>query len=126
MRLVPGAETGVFRGRMTAATKGRSVVDVRAFGVGAAQSARRVVPVLADAQAPSAEAIAPLSKLAASHRGIDASAERLDEVARFVRRAVAAPRAAVVRRPMRSAWWMLPFAACLSAEWWRRRRLGLR
>jgi len=127
MRLVPGAETGVFHGRMTAAASGRSVVDVRAFGVdGAAQSARRVVQVLADAQAPPADAIAPLSMLASSHRGIDASADRLDEVARFVRRAVAAPRAAVVRRPMRSAWWMLPFAACLSAEWWRRRRLGLR
>ncbi len=29
-------------------------------------------------------------------------------------------------RPMRVAWWMVPFAACLAAEWWLRRRAGLR
>jgi hypothetical protein len=29
-------------------------------------------------------------------------------------------------RPMRSPWWLLPFAGCLAAEWWLRRRAGLR
>jgi hypothetical protein len=29
-------------------------------------------------------------------------------------------------RPMRSAWWIIPFAGCLSVEWWLRRRAGLR
>jgi hypothetical protein len=28
--------------------------------------------------------------------------------------------------PMRSAWWIVPFAGALGAEWWRRRRSGLR
>jgi hypothetical protein len=28
--------------------------------------------------------------------------------------------------PMRSPWWIVPFAACLSAEWWLRRRAELR
>jgi hypothetical protein len=28
--------------------------------------------------------------------------------------------------PMRASWWMFPFAACLTAEWWLRRRAGLR
>ena len=28
--------------------------------------------------------------------------------------------------PMRAAWWVLPFAGCLSIEWWLRRRVGLR
>jgi hypothetical protein len=28
--------------------------------------------------------------------------------------------------PMRSAWWIIPFAGCLSLEWWLRRRGGLR
>jgi hypothetical protein len=27
--------------------------------------------------------------------------------------------------PLRSPWWILPFAICLSAEWWSRRRSGL-
>jgi hypothetical protein len=30
------------------------------------------------------------------------------------------------RYPMRSWWWLLPFAGCLAAEWWLRRRIGLR
>ena len=28
--------------------------------------------------------------------------------------------------PMRSGWWLLPFAGCLSVEWWLRRRAALR
>ncbi|HEX4914842.1 MAG TPA: hypothetical protein VFV51_12835, partial [Vicinamibacterales bacterium] len=28
--------------------------------------------------------------------------------------------------PLRSPWWILPFALCLSGEWWLRRREGLR
>ena len=32
----------------------------------------------------------------------------------------------VSARPMRSPWWMIPFALCLTAEWWLRRRDGLR
>jgi hypothetical protein len=30
------------------------------------------------------------------------------------------------RYPMRSWWWVVPFIACLSGEWWLRRRAGLR
>ncbi|MEZ5284578.1 MAG: hypothetical protein R2712_07185 [Vicinamibacterales bacterium] len=30
------------------------------------------------------------------------------------------------RYPMRSAWWLLPFAGSLAGEWWLRRRAGLR
>jgi hypothetical protein len=29
-------------------------------------------------------------------------------------------------RPMRSPWWILPFAGCLGVEWWLRRRQGMR
>jgi hypothetical protein len=28
-------------------------------------------------------------------------------------------------RPMRSIYWLLPFAACLAGEWWLRRQSGL-
>jgi hypothetical protein len=30
------------------------------------------------------------------------------------------------RHPLRSAWWILPFAACLGGEWFLRRRRGAR
>jgi hypothetical protein len=69
---------------------------------------------------------APLSMLATSHRGIDVTADHLADAERFVRSTVASPVATVVRRPMQSAWWIVPFTACLSAEWWLRRRRGLR
>ena len=49
-----------------------------------------------------------------------------DRDARLARLADALEAARVEGRPMRSAWWILPFAACLSAEWWLRRRRGLR
>jgi hypothetical protein len=29
-------------------------------------------------------------------------------------------------RPMRAPWWIIPFAGCLTIEWWLRRREGLR
>ena len=48
------------------------------------------------------------------------------DLERFVRNTVNVPRTTLVRHPMRSVWWIVPFAACLSVEWWQRRRRGLR
>ena len=52
--------------------------------------------------------------------------DRLADLERFMRGLPTAPPALQVRHPMRSAWWILPFAMCLSAEWWLRRRRGVR
>jgi hypothetical protein len=49
----------------------------------------------------------------------DAALRRIDQ-ARQVSSQV------VSTRPMRAFWWMIPFAACLTGEWWLRRREGLR
>ena len=151
IRLTPAAEPGVFRGSFTVGQAPRPEVaraaqarlgdtdrarpredGTRAWRVSAEagganpQSASRSVVVQADAH-PLRSAIAPpLSMLSASHRGIDVGPERIPDLERFVRAAMQPPAATVVRHPMRSAWWMLPFAACLSAEWWLRRRRGLR
>ena len=38
----------------------------------------------------------------------------------------AAPPTTTPAHPMRNPWWLLPFAGCLSLEWWLRRRVGLR
>jgi hypothetical protein len=123
IRLRPEPEPGLFRGRFTArGTPGRSTVAVRLADVN--QSASRTVLVQAGAMPIAAEPA--LSMLASSHRGIDVTPDRVAELERFVRGAVTSPNAVVVRRPMRSAWWILPFVACLSAEWWIRRRRGCR
>jgi hypothetical protein len=124
IRLRPEPEAGLFTGTFTArATPGRSTIAVH-LADSARQSASRTVLVQADVRRIFAKPA--LSMLASSHRGIDVMPDQLPELERFVREAVTSPDAAVVRRPLRSPWWLLPFAACLSAEWWMGRRQGRR
>ena len=124
IRLRPEPEDGLFRGTFIAkGTPGRSTVEVY-LADSARQSATRTVLVQADARRFGIEPA--LSMLASSHRGIDVAPDRVAELERFVRGAVSSPYAAVPRRPMRSAWWLLPFVGCLCVEWWVRRRGGLR
>jgi hypothetical protein len=112
----------VYRGRFVAGnTEGRSTIQARAGGLSA------TTPVLVKAEVSRADLVRPsLSMLAASHRGIDVTPDRVGELEQFVRNTVAAPPTRHLRHPMRSTWWILPFASCLSAEWWLRRRRGLR
>jgi hypothetical protein len=125
IRLWPDTPAGVFRGSFVAReSDGRSTVTVRVDG--ASQSASRPIVVRADARRELPQTTAPLSLLSASHRGIDATPDNVGDVERFIRRTVAAPVAPISRRPMRSPWWMIPFAACLSGEWYLRRRRGAR
>ena len=125
VRLLPDAEAGLYRGRFVAKqTPGLSTIEVRALAAQPLSGSRQfLVSTGAHRLAPNG---APLAMLASSHRGIDVSPDRIPELERFVRRAVVAPRTRQIRHPMRSAWWMLPFTLCLSAEWWLRRRQGLR
>jgi hypothetical protein len=68
----------------------------------------------------------PLALLADSHGGVNVTAERIGDLVQRLRTDIAAPTIRVERRPMRSIWWIAPFAACLTVEWWLRRRRGLR
>jgi hypothetical protein len=86
----------------------------------------RTVLVQPDVQRVRPNVAPSLAMLASSHRGIDVTPDRIAELGRFLRAAVAAPRTPRTRHPMRSAWWIVPFTLCLSAEWWLRRRRGLR
>ena len=125
IRLWPEPEAGAYRGIFTARkTPGRMSIEVTTEGDRPHTAARDVV-VQEGVEAPVRSGV-PLSLLATSHRGIDVTPERLDDLERFVRSAINVPRAAGVTRPLRSTWWMLPFGACLSAEWWLRRRRGHR
>jgi hypothetical protein len=125
IRLWPEPEAGAYRGVFTAPkSPGRMPLEVKVTGNRPHGVARDlVVQERVDALAGSG---APLSLIASSHRGIDVTPERLDELERFVRATVTAPDVAGVRRPMRSTWWLLPFCASLCAEWCVRRRLGRR
>jgi hypothetical protein len=125
IRLMPEPEAGVYRGRFVAKQRpGLSTVEVRAAAAQPLSASHRFL-VSADAHRVPSNG-PPLAMLASSHRGIDVSPDRVADLERFIRGAVTAPQTRQDRHPMRSAWWMLPLAVCLSAEWWIRRRRGLR
>ncbi|MGH9140414.1 MAG: hypothetical protein ACRD2I_04630 [Vicinamibacterales bacterium] len=126
IRLLPDPEAGVYRGRFeTPTAAGRSMVEVRVAGA-RPLSASRTLLTRPDVHRVRSSVVPALNLLASSHRGIDVAPAETSDLERFLRVAIASPRASLVRRPMRSGWWMLPFAVCLSAEWWLRRRRGLR
>jgi hypothetical protein len=126
VRLLPDPEPGQYRGRFVARdTPGRSTLAIDLQGAQPLTASRTVV-IPHDVQRVRSAAAPALRLLASSHRGIDVTPEHLADLESFIRRSVASPRVPIVRHPMRSAWWMLPLAACLSAEWWMRRRRGLR
>jgi hypothetical protein len=131
IRLLPEPETGRYRGRFLARdTPGRSTIEVRAAsavseGFPPHISAQTIL-VQADIRRPAPTSGASLAMLASSHRGIDVTPERVADLEAFLRGVVSRPRVSEVRHPMRSVWWIVPFAGCLSAEWWMRRRRGLR
>ena len=126
IRLLPDPQTGQYRGRFVARdTPGRSSVEVQATGTRSLTASRPLL-VQSDVRRVSQTAGPGLGMLASSHRGVDVTPERLDDLRLFLSGAIASRRVPLVRHPMRSTWWIVPFAGCLSAEWWLRRRRGLR
>jgi hypothetical protein len=126
IRLTPGAEAGVFHGTIaTGVAAGHLRLDVTAGDANSLTASRSVV-VQAGVRPLSPGPTPSLAMLSSSHHGIDVTAGRLADVERFVRRAAVPSVARVEHRPMRSLWWLVPFISCLCAEWWMRRRRGLR
>lgn len=83
--------------------------------------------IVATDPAPLQPASAPLvAAWAASRGGGVFSENHLDSLAAQIEAAAAREPHLVVWHPMRSPWWLLPFILALSAEWWLRRRRGLR
>lgn len=62
---------------------------------------------------------------AGAHGGTVLPASRLSELPAVMQKALVPASRRVVWHPMRSLWWLLPFALLLSSEWWLRRRRGL-
>ena len=62
---------------------------------------------------------------AASRRGLLMPESRLRELPSLLSAALPAVSRVETWHPMRTAWWIVPFALLLGAEWWWRRRRGL-
>lgn len=126
LRLWPDAEADVFSGSFVVSGAALQRVTVSA-SADEARSATGSAFVAIDPAARRAEpTVPPLAMLAASRGGIDVTPEHLADLEGFLRREVTASRVRSTTHPMRSGWWMLPFAACLGGEWWLRRKRGLR
>jgi hypothetical protein len=125
VRLWPGPEPGSFDGLVSAARAGLNRIDVVATN---GRRVERGSARFADgAYIPSGgEPVVPLSLLSATHGGIDVTVDELPKLVRWLRDTVPAKTTPVQRHPMRSPWWIVPFAGCLSVDWWLRRRSGLR
>jgi hypothetical protein len=119
IRLWPGARAGVFEGTVAAPAAGPHTITAAADGSTADAVLRVEERVVHEHHvSPAAAAFA-----AAASGGAVVPDDR-----ELVRRleAVAAPEMDVPVHPMRSPWWIVPFAGCLCAEWFLRRRRGLR
>jgi hypothetical protein len=125
VRLWPEAEADVFSGSFAAGLAGVQRITVSAGADGTEGTTGSAVMAV-DPTARRAERLVPLSLLATSRGGIDVTPDRLADLEAYLRREVSAPPVRTTAHPMRSGWWIVPFAACLSAEWWLRRRKGLR
>jgi hypothetical protein len=123
IRLWPDAAAGVFTGSFVVEARDRADVVVTAsLGDGAASGSARLV---VDANAREAGG-PPLALLATTRGGVDVDSGNLAALERHLRATTPSAGAQAVGYPLRSAWWLVPFCAALSAEWWLRRRRGAR
>ena len=119
IRLWPGARTGVFEATIAAPTVGLHTITAATEG-SMADAIFRV-----DERVVHPHRVNPgaVTFAAAASGGAVVPDDR-----ELVRRltAIASPQLDVEVHPMRSPWWIVPFAGCLCAEWFLRRRRGTR
>jgi hypothetical protein len=119
IRLWPAAEPGVFEADVAAVDAGLHDVRVTSDLGAAADTTLVVGPEASQAVAP------VLESLAASSGGVAVAADDLGPLVEHLG-SIENERRRTVTHPFRSAWWMIPFAGVLGAEWMLRRRAGLR
>src|SRR5262249_10629974 len=121
IRLWPAAEPGAFEGRSFAPGSGRYDVRASLSGKAAADAALIVADDVVHSQAGAG---GTLGSIAESSGGVVVTPAELDRLASHLQ-GLQRPETVVAIHPMRSAWWMVPFAGALSAAWALGRRRGL-
>lgn len=123
VRLWPSGQTGVFAGTWVPPEAGPCVVEARvATGTRAAAGA----VAAAAPRVGIGEALAAMDAVVTATGGLRVAAGGEARVASHVLASHPSAREVTATRPLRSPWWMAPFALCLGGEWWLRRRTGLR
>ena len=121
VRLWPTAMPGTFAGSI-AAPRDPGTYQLIVSSV----SARTVTPIVVDhaARTPARDDHELVEMFAASRGGTAVPESRLRELPSLLSAALPAVSRVETWHPMRSAWWIVPFALLLGAEWWWRRRRG--
>ena len=119
VRLWPGTRAGEYLAHFPAPADGKYDVRVTAGGA----QADGVLVVDGSARTPAVDRSAALRFLAESTGGVAVSPNEMPDV---VSRLRSIDRPVIERRvhPMRSSWWIVPFAGLLAGEWTLRRRRG--
>jgi hypothetical protein len=121
-RLWPGDGVGDLRGAFRAPDEpGVYHVTVSADGL----TATSPLVVAANASHPTPDDGDLVAAWTQARGGRAMPASRLAELPAELRRAIHPTPRPETWYPMRSAWWIVPFALLLSAEWWQRRRSSL-
>jgi hypothetical protein len=122
VRAWPAGAADEFVGEIPAAAGDRCIVNAAVNG----RSATTGYAVAPRVRAGVDATLAKLVRQARATGGVFAESGDEAAIARALRDQSSDSSLIVTVYPMRSAWWILPFAACLSIEWWLRRRAGLR
>jgi len=123
IRLWPQGAAGLFAGMVP--TDGDESCDVR-VEVESGPVAQGGIAVTNGASDSVASVMGKLERVAVRTGGVVVTAGDEGAVTAALASAAEQPSEPAAFHPMRSPWWMSPFVACLSLEWWLRRRAGLR
>ncbi|MEP6835662.1 MAG: hypothetical protein ABJB74_19905 [Gemmatimonas sp.] len=122
VRVWPTGSPGSFRGIFRAPGRpGTYSIIAAANG----SSAAYPLVVTRDVRAGNTSEPGFLAAFVASHGGSVVTAAQLNDLPSLMQQALQPMPRRVVWYPMRSLWWLLPFAVALSIEWFLRRRRGL-
>lgn len=124
LRLWPTGDRRRYEGRLSARANACRVAVSSSAPIVSTRTADLIVA--SDASRPAGRRAATLEQLTSPSGALVVDAGDETTLAGDVRRLVPLEQAPTPVRPMRSPWWIVPFAACLGAEWWLRRRRGLR
>jgi hypothetical protein len=122
LRLWPDGPVGTLRGTIRAPNEPgvyRVVVSGEGYGSGSAS-----LLVMNDAHSPAFEEPELVAMWASAHGGSVVPATEMETLPGRMASALPTESRRVAWHPMRSGWWIIPFALALGAEWWWRRRRG--
>jgi hypothetical protein len=123
IRLWPAARPGAFEGKVQPGSVGQCTIEAAITHSGELAGSAS----LAVAEQPRLLPRRPaaLESAIAAHGGLIVDRGEEAQLIPRTRERLSSSVEPQETRPLRSPWWIVPFTACLGAEWWLRRRRGL-